>query len=1326
MFVMGLSFAAMLLSAAIGHADLEVTVVRAQTGDTGNGRIDHVLVTFSAVMDPNSTPQAAAAAGQPGWRVEGHQITGFAFTGSNTQLKISIDEAAAPDTGDTPTVSYVDGDGLLSALGRRPQPYEGDATDAVGPVIVDFRVNDVGPQAGLFKDQETANQKGDEAWITFSEPASLLGATPHLRWANLDKAVKFTNEGTGCPGTEGTGSPSAWTFPQPNGAAGSDAIIVPAGAQERVSTFHVKFRTGTVAGTHKFVGVPVGCWVGIDAASGNNAGIVDAVNNPAQPQPATPVLKVYPRPVDASLLSARTVDGNGSAPDGVIDAIRLAFDQRVDDASVLEELSRIQISHSGVIADVDTTAVDTDTDQPAPIVEENDYFIDIPFTLPGGASWGTGVTPAVSYAKPSQCSQSVPTSRGMKAFVPTPGYRACIASFSQVATDAAGPRLLSALTMDVDGDGKIDKVQGTFSEPIAAGTAAGWTMNGQTATAFAIGTDPRNVEISFNEGPNGDTGSTPSVAYATQATGVATKDAAGIQAATAEKVAADGAAPRIARATVRDTDGDGALDRAILTYSEPVLDPANASGFAVGGVPATGFAPGDGDAANDATLTLAVEVPGTAAQEVAFAGSIRDALNNVSGDQTLPAGSVTDEAPPVGDITISPTAPLGPGESTISIEFSETMSTATAPTVTLGGTTVTALATSHTNGFRNDNSRVWEGTVTIAEGDCAIPTGCDVQAVANGAKDAASPQNTQRQATRATQIDTIAPQPPVLGAFDSTLEEGETAPVETINMFTRSIGIGATVLAGDAQGGTAQILAGGSVIPGALDETIGASDTSVSPTIAFADVAAINGTLPDGTHPLSVRVCDDANNCSDTPTAVDVVVDTAPVDVALTQPAGGDVVAGGETVTIGWDADEAGDGFDHVEVAWSDDGGETYEHVLVADAAADGTFDWTVPTIDVAFASVRAAAVDTNGNKGYGTVAEAFSIDSTAPIVTVTSPSSSKAFLPAGETATVRWNVADATIHRVEAPIDIEFSNDGGATWAPINAGDYSHADDGEESWNVPGGMGFDMRLRVTAVDATGAIGREESVRLGRGIEGFVAGSNGEVVHFGSGAGAIDEARKASGDWVRGLAVRSTGTSGYVLGSDGKLYPFAVGSASMPTQPKTTALKGDQARGVALRTNTSGYVVSRTGRLHPFGGAPKPTTSKTFACDCARGITLLENGRGGYVLDAYGRLHPFRVGSYAMPRQIQKAALFGSAKAVGFALRANERSGYVLSASGALVPFGGAPRLATQATGGARALVMLTDSTGYWIDRDGRMHRIGRAFGDPSTTKIAARAAAAR
>jgi len=1304
--ILGMFGAIMVSSASFGQAG--VAIQSARTGDLGNGLIDHIRVTFSVPMN-QSTPTVANSPDDPGFYVEGYQIAGFSWA-SSTTLLVNLVEGSEPDTDATPAMAYTP-DSLKSALGNfdpDAQPLE-EVEDGAGPVLMSVHAKDKGLM-NLF------NKAGEKALFGFSEDVQLAGQLPAARWANLEKALKVNGI---C--TDGTGSVGSYNFPLPAGQTAADDPIAVVGNEIRVT--QLIDANGSATPAHRFLGVPIHCWFGIDDALQNNSFITDAAGNAASRQTQPQTSQVFVEPLDAEINAsspdhAVTVDGFDSTPDGEIDAIRLIFDQNIDDSTVGPQLRNISITYQGQNATVDTSEVRYGPPLQGLTDNVNDNILFIPFS---GVSWDTGVLPTISYLKPETCDAG---GAGIKAILPIGGeWRTCLASFEAGETvvagqpfmwDRAAPKILASRTLDADGNGKLDGVRVTFSEAIAQGTKDGWTIDGQPATGFVPVTDqPNKADITVDEGSTGNTAATPAIAYA-QNQGLITKDVAGNQPAAITVTPVDKAAPRIVTATVQDRNADGAVDHVLLEYSENFVEPAasTATGFTVGGVQAASFDPGDGDVVGDRLLTLKVNgLTGTDAKEVAFTtGSIKDALNNSSGAQTVPASDVVDGAPAQGVVSISPTAPLAAGESTVSVVYSEAMDAAVAPTVTLGGEAVGGE-------YLAEDSSVWEGTITIAEGSCGQPRGCATQALATGAVDLGG--LTAADAVKATEIDTMAPQAPTITSFTQTLVAGESAPANTLNMFTKSFQITAGVFAGDAEFGRAEILAGETVV--ATDPSVGSSDTSVSPQTAYETRADLQNAVPEGTTELVLRLCDDADNCSD-PVSYPITVDYTAADVALTSPAGGNVVSGGDTVSIGWDGDEAATDFSKVMVEYSATNGSTWTSTLADDQAADGSYDWTTPTADVADAKVRAVAVDANGNKGYGVLENSFSIDSTAPVVNVSAPKGSSRFLPAGGAFTIRWSVIDASVNRATAPITIEYSNNGGSTWSEINGGNYSHANDGQEIWNVPGGVGYNMRVRVTAVDATGKTGLDRTVRLVRGVAGYVAASNGELVRFGS-ATANAKERVTKSSWVRGMAFYSSGRKGYTINSNGNLYPFAIGSASKPKDFKVSGVRSGWARDVVVYKDKGGYVLDKQGRLHRFGDAPKARVSKTWSCDCAVAFVLNAKQNGGYVLNAYGKVYPFRLGSASMPKAIKMSNLFGSKIARDVVLAKNGRAGYILDARGRMHDFGGAPdvrSVGAKKGRDAQAIVQVTYTSGYWVNADGVLRPWGAAYGNPTLNKLRA------
>ena len=965
------------LAAGVSQAVGTPSILTSSTMDDGNGFIDQVRVTFSTTMDTSLTPRISTGAGAPGIRVEGYQIdtsrgarAGFDWSGSQT-LDIYLVEGATPDTGATPTLHYVQGGDVQSAP---PAPGELEVTerataDGAGPVLLRVRAKDTTP-ANLFRNV------GDELLLDFSEPTKLAGATKTERWSNLERAIKFdgvvgvSSEPNTCP-KDGDGGITDYNFPQPKAgnAAGADPIVAP-GPNEAVATFRIRFSTvnDQIASTQPFSGVPSGCWVGVDAGvqgiSPNRAVLVDLASPPNMARgmdvPSAAPQKVRINPLDAQLVTALTRDGTDGSPDGSIEAIELTFDQALDPETIEQPIT---IGLNGQLASIIGREIFGQFGNQLRL-----SFTQVP-------SWRTDAAPLITYTMPSDCTAT--GGQGMKAIVPAGGsWRTCVGSLDGVAPlDSAGPVALASQTKDADLDGRIDTIQVTFSEPISGNLAnQAWTVDGAAITALTVQAEPNahKADISFAEAVDPDGGRRPSLEYVRQAQAnqlnpAGTHDAANNQVvAFSHTVGLDGVAPRITAASEYDVNGDGNIDRAVLTYSEPLVDPANAAGFTIGGRPATLVAPSGDDAANDVTLTLAVSgLTGTDTKEIAFTpgATIRDAAGNASGTQTVIATDVTDEAAPRATISVSPSAPIPAGESTIVVTFTEPMDTDVAPTVTF--TTEQGAKTVEPVGFDPDG-RAWEGTIEVVELDCTVSAGCPVTASASGGADPAG-NALGAPASLTTEIDTVAPAAPVIGSFTATLPAGETAPADTLNMFASDFSVSASIVPGEASPGIATVLLDGTPLDGAVDSAIATGDTSISASSSFGSAAALQAALTEEPHSLTIELCDDAGNCTETATGLDVVVDYTPaVDISLTAPTGGNVIAGGSSSDIVWDGAD-GDGFDHVTLSYSTNGGQTFPNVI-ADGLTDrdGTHTWSVPPIDSQNVVVRAALADTEGNKSFG------------------------------------------------------------------------------------------------------------------------------------------------------------------------------------------------------------------------------------------------------------------------------------------------------------------------------------------------------------------------
>jgi hypothetical protein len=170
--------------------------------------------------------------------------------------------------------------------------------------------------------------------------------------------------------------------------------------------------------------------------------------------------------------------------------------------------------------------------------------------------------------------------------------------------DDTSPSISKATTGDSDGDGKIDQVTVTFSEPVTNVEASDYSVSGYSNVQVASsGSDGDNtVVFSFDEASSTDTGATPTVSYTEDDDGNAdeTTDLAGnllSNGATTSVAAADGAAPVATgftatvnsndkvdvtvqlSETIDSTDGDAALSVDVTKPDETVDTLSLESGF---------------------------------------------------------------------------------------------------------------------------------------------------------------------------------------------------------------------------------------------------------------------------------------------------------------------------------------------------------------------------------------------------------------------------------------------------------------------------------------------------------------------------------------------------------------------------------------------------------------------------------------------------------------------------------------------------------------------------------------------------------------------------
>ncbi len=191
-------------------------------------------------------------------------------------------------------------------------------------------------------------------------------------------------------------------------------------------------------------------------------------------------------------------------------------------------------------------------------------------------------------------------------------FRITYSATTVILTDVA-PVVISRQTLDVDGDGQIDRVRLTFDQNLNDNTS-GLTVAvaGYTVASFDVGTANDNViDVVLTESGAGDTGATPAVRITVNSS---LMDAAGtmlIQVEGSGTAATDAAAPVLLSSAWTDGDANGvdAGDTITLTFSESVI----VSGMVVAdlGLPVTGDSLASSTIANQAAATLTVTLAGT-------------------------------------------------------------------------------------------------------------------------------------------------------------------------------------------------------------------------------------------------------------------------------------------------------------------------------------------------------------------------------------------------------------------------------------------------------------------------------------------------------------------------------------------------------------------------------------------------------------------------------------------------------------------------------------------------------------------------------------------
>jgi hypothetical protein len=210
------------------------------------------------------------------------------------------------------------------------------------------------------------------------------------------------------------------------------------------------------------------------------------------------------------------------------------------------------------------------------------------------------------------------------------------------------------------------------------------------------------------------------------------------------------------------------------------------------------------------------------------------------------------------------------------------------------------------------------------------------------------------------------------------------------------------------------------------------------------------------------------------------VADVPPVNqnpmVEVTEPNGGENIAGGSQFDITWTASDPNgdDTLQRFEVRLSTDGGATFGTIITSNVpGTDDTFTWNVPLgLNTDLARIRVIAFDNAGGQAQDDSNANFSISDTGVTVTLTTPNGGED-LRFGQMFNITWSVPDELAGQVTG-FDLFLSTNGGVSFGipiaftgPLQPALATGAR--EFTWTVPPACVDQARVLVVARLVTGS-----------------------------------------------------------------------------------------------------------------------------------------------------------------------------------------------------------------------------------------------------------------
>ena len=209
--------------------------------------------------------------------------------------------------------------------------------------------------------------------------------------------------------------------------------------------------------------------------------------------------------------------------------------------------------------------------------------------------------------------------------------------------------------------------------------------------------------------------------------------------------------------------------------------------------------------------------------------------------------------------------------------------------------------------------------------------------------------------------------------------------------------------------------------------------------------------------------------------------------ITIKSPNGGEFLKWGVTWTIKWSSKAVTDASGNplpVRIRLSDNGGTSYDHILVASTYNDGEYEWTVPgTIDSTKCLIKVVAVDPDDSDPVYDVSDAsFEIGDTPTTdgIVLTSPVSGDV-LAAGASHTITWSESYAF-----TTITLRYY-DGSSGWVDIVRG---APDTGSYDWTVPNISTSNAQVVIVGYSSAGdATYKSGYFTIGEGSNGLTISS---------------------------------------------------------------------------------------------------------------------------------------------------------------------------------------------------------------------------------------------